>query len=138
MTNKEKTALALNSLIVLLGAYGIYLCFRDLGVLTFRFYTCLSNYFAWIMSFLYVLFMLIKKSQKAIPALIMKLKYAATICLALTFITVVAVLAPTMGNGSYFSSLYDLSIKGSGLYVHTLVPILSVLSFCCCFLFCFY
>ena len=106
-------AIAINSIIIVLELIGLVLCGRRGGWKILQYYTFLSNLIALLSSVLFLL-----AGEKAAW-----LRYAATCLLTMTFLVTLCILVP-MGAGFKTMMLTD-----SGLYYHTLCPILSALSY---------
>lgn len=89
-------------------------------------YTVDSNILAMLSCLIYAGF-LIRKFRKGteVPAWALMAKYAGVCCLTVTFLVVVAVLAPMFGPEGYQMML----LRGDMLYHHLFCPILAVLSF---------
>lgn len=118
---KEKISLIINMFIIILEIIGFFVTLRINHKISYEFYTEDSNILALIVSCIYVFFLLKKHD---IPRWVQLLKYMTTICLSLTFLVVILILAP-MYNFNYGYLLF----KGSLLYQHLLCPILSIISF---------
>ncbi len=106
-------AIAINSIIIVLELIGLYLCGRRGGWKILQYYTFLSNLITLFSSVLFLL-----AGEKAAW-----LRYTATCLLTMTFLVTLCILVP-MGAGFKTMMLTD-----SGLYYHTLCPILSALSY---------
>lgn len=118
-------ALAINILLVMLELIGCYLSIRRHGGRAFLFYTENSNYFALIVSLIFVVagtFSLV--FERKIPQCIIVLRYMATTCLLITFVVVCFILIPMFPTTTKFMLFED-----SNLYQHLLCPILSTFSF---------
>ena len=95
------------------------------GVLTaskwmaFKYFTVQSNLFMGVASGISLYYLLFKKDKYPIWIVIVKLM--AVTCLTLTFLTVVGYLAPLMG--------IDLVFLGPNLYMHLIIPVLSIVTF---------
>lgn len=127
LTNKRKLMLAIvvNFIIVLLEIIGAILSIKRHGVRAFQYYTEDSNYFALIISFIFVLCGIISlTTNKSLGGVIHILRFISTTCLTVTLIVVLLVLIPMFPEDSVF-----MLFGNSNLYQHTLCPILSVLSF---------
>lgn len=100
------------------------------GWISFRYFTMLSNVLAAIGAALVAAFdakALILDENK-IPRWVLILKYAGTVAVTLTFITVVVFLSPmveVMGYG-YFSLF-----RNENFFLHFLNPVLAIISFIC-------
>ena len=127
MRKNELVSLLLNASVVVLSIIGFVLTTHE-GIQIFEYYTQNSNLLACISSLLFIIFVIAKKEINNIPFFVMALRYISTCCLELTFIVVVAILAPTMSN-NYFEGLIYLLTNGSMLFHHLLCPIISLISF---------
>ena len=133
MSNKEKAALFCNIVLILLTVIGSYMAYASFGAGMIRFYTVDSNLLCLISSVLYVVFLLMKKSQQEIPFAVAVLRFVASICLVITFTVTVAYLAPVrimVPDGSFLENLFILLTQASMLYQHLLYPVISFISFC--------
>ena len=119
--NKKKISILLNILIVFLEIIGFVITYVINKKISIEFYTEDSNILALITSSIFVIYML---NKKEIPRWLKLLKYATTICLSVTFIVVIFILAP-MYNFNYPYLLFHNSL----LYQHLLCPILSIITF---------
>ena len=104
------------------------LWFGYTGVHSLRFFTSLSNIFVAIVAIM----LLVKNIKNLVrdkyeyPHWLITLKHVATTAVAVTFVTVVVLLAPTfavMGKG-YFTLFFN-----NNLFMHLLTPLLAVLSY---------
>jgi hypothetical protein len=92
----------------------------------FMFYTEDSNLFAmFVCAAMAVSTIISLKKHKDIPKYIQILKYMATCCLAVTFIVVIFILAPMIGENGFKIML----LGNSMLYHHLICPILAIISF---------
>lgn len=119
--NKKVLSIVFNSLIVVLEIVGVLVTFSMNKRIGFEFYTEDSNILMLITSLLFLIFTL---KNKKIPSQLKMLKYISTICLTVTFLVVVFLLAP-MYNFSYRYLLFH----GGLLYQHFLCPLLSIITF---------
>ena len=119
--NKKRLSILLNILIVFLEIIGFVITYVINKKISIEFYTEDSNILALITSSIFVIYML---NKKEIPRWLKLLKYATTICLSVTFIVVIFILAP-MYNFNYPYLLFHNSL----LYQHLLCPILSIITF---------
>ncbi len=122
MTKNNKLALLCNGLTIVLSCIGIYLSIQEKDI--FLYFTNDSNILLLISSIVYVLSLLIKKD---VPYISLVLRYMATACLTLTFVTVFY-LAYVM-DGSYVDNLLFYLTNDSFLFFHLLNPIISLVSF---------
>ena len=111
-------SLLLSAAIVIMEIIGLVISIRMHGIKLFQYYTQDSNLFAMIsfaIGFYFSLWnLLVKKSE---PRWSVFLRYISANCLALTFLVVIFVLAPTMGG------YRALLTKDSMLYHHLLCPV---------------
>lgn len=112
----------LNALIVLITAYLILRFFRSDGVwtpaklkLAFRYFTVQSNVFCAFAALLTCLFPAAPWSWL--------LKYVGTAAVAVTMLTVLLFLGPSLGS-------YRELLTGADFYMHLVTPLLALLSFC--------
>ena len=126
--NKLKTIISIiiNCVIVLSCAYGVYLqSLRD-GITVLKWYTDLCNIFAGITALLCVIFHIRSlKNNSETPFAVKLLNYFSSSGLALTFMVVAFVLAPTRGPNGH----YEMMLSSFGLWLHTVSPILAVINF---------
>lgn len=122
MTKNNKLALLCNSIMIILSCVGLYFATQESNM--FLFYTNDSNILLLISSVVYILTLLIKKD---VPFISLVLRFMATACLALTFVTIFY-LASTY-DGDYLNGLLFYLTNGSFLFFHLLNPIISILSF---------
>ena len=88
------------------------------GLRGLRYFTLLSNLFSGFAALLVVLTV----SETGLPFWVWLLKYIAAAAVAVTFLTVMVFLGPTLG--------YRSQLEGKGFYYHAAGPLLAVLSFC--------
>jgi len=131
MVGKTRTktviALILNLLVVALEVRGMGMVWKAVGISGLVFYTEDSNVLAMIASALMVLAILVGmiRGWKPVPVWIRTLRYVAACCLMVTFLVVVFVLVPLTGFQYARQGLFT----GAELYLHTLCPLVSCLSF---------
>ena len=132
MSKNTKLSLVSNLLLIIFGIIGFLNINGENNL--FLFYTNDSNILCLLSAILYVLFKIIYK-EKDLPFVILIIRYMASACLCLTFLTVVFYLAVFDALGSsnfinaYFNSLLLYLGKDSFLYYHLLCPIISFISF---------
>ena len=132
MSKNTKLSLVSNLLLIIFGIIGFLNINGENNLLLF--YTNDSNILCLLSAILYVLFKIIYK-EKDLPFVILIIRYMASACLCLTFLTVVFYLAVFDALGSsnfinaYFNSLLLYLGKDSFLYYHLLCPIISFISF---------
>lgn len=123
----DKTRLlpiAANASIIVLELIGTALSFRNGGFRNLMWYTVLSNVFALVSSIAFLVSYLRRGGKVGFIAGM--LRYLASCCLAVTFLTVIFVLVPMAVPGR---GAANVLYKGPQLYHHILCPILSALSF---------
>ena len=91
------------------------------GFASLKYYTCLSNIFAGLVSGLTVLCLLVNGLQASLPMWVVLLKYSAAVSVCLTFCVVMVFLGPRMG--------YKLLFAEEQLFLHAVGPLLAVFSF---------
>lgn len=133
---KQKISLILNLAIVVMELMAAYQSFSRNGTGMFRFFTEDSNLLALIACIVFAAAtirvlksprgVLFTRTERSIPGWAYVLKYTATVCLALTFIVVIAVLAPMMGGINGYKAML---LSDSMLFHHLLCPILAFVSF---------
>ena len=99
-----------------------------------RYYTQDSNFVSLVACLIQVIYYLFNRKDNdsfSFPRWITVLKYLAACSLFITFIVVLAVLAPGDCIQKYHSlyGYYNMCFYGSRLYHHTICPILAVISF---------
>lgn len=132
MNKKEITSVILNGILIVLGILGMINVIKFYGASTFIYYTVDSNIICLLSSILFFIFMLIKKNITEIPFFVMILRFMATVCLIVTFIVVVAYIAPAklwVPNGTYLDNLKVVLLRDDMLYQHLLCPVISFISF---------
>ena len=116
--SKKTKALIFNIIIIILEIYATIETIRTMGRLQLEFYTIDSNLLALATSVLFVIFH--KKDYEWVK----DLKYISTCCLAVTFLVVVFILAPSL------DFRYDIYMfSGTMLFQHTLCPIFAILTY---------
>ena len=97
---------------------------REVGIKTFRMFTVLSNMFVAFTAAMSIPFAVdgIRQKNYHLPRWIVNLTFSSVTCITLTFLITVFLLAPRSG--------FELMmVRGSFLFMHTLVPIISIVSF---------
>lgn len=130
MGQKKIASVIINALIVILEAVAICLAFKEMAFGMFVYYTVLSNVFLLVSSLLLVIFSFSSKE----PSFVSRMKYMSTCVVAVTFLVVVFILAPTTNvtpyeNTSILTNLKYLLFKGSMLYMHFICPVLAIFSY---------
>ena len=116
----------INSIIFVFTIIAFAFCFRDKegvwsarsGLRALRFFTLQSNLLCAGAS----LAVLLAGRHGSFPYWVWLLKYIGTSSVAVTFLTVMFFLGPTIG--------YKNQLKGWGMFLHLIGPILAVISFC--------
>ena len=116
----------LNLCIVRWEPVAIRMTWEAVGSQTFTFYTENSNVFAFFVCLLVAVCQVICLfTGRQLPRWVKTLKYIATCCLTMTFLTVVFVLGTMYEDGNGW---YIMLFTGSMLYHHFLDPVLAILS----------
>ncbi len=128
MADRNKMArllpVAANASLIVLELIGSSISFQRGGFGNLRWYTVLSNVFALVSSVVWLISYIRRGGKVGFIAGMMR--YLASCCLAVTFLTVIFVLVPmAMPSGTAANVLY----KGPQIYHHILCPILSCVSF---------
>lgn len=123
---KSIVSIIINCVVVLSCAYGVYLqSLRD-GITVLKWYTDLCNIFACVTALLCVIFHIrTLKNGAETPFVVKLLNYFSSSGLALTFMVVAFVLAPSRGPTGH----HDMMFSSFGLWLHTVSPILAVINF---------
>lgn len=87
--------------------------------LSFKYFTVDSNVFVGISSLISLFYL--RKRNCQIPKWLMLFKLASTVSVGITFFTVMGYLGPLMG--------YDQVFLNANLYMHLIIPLLSMISF---------
>lgn len=97
---------------------------EEVGLKTFRMFTVLSNMFMGVTTAMTVPFAVdgIRQRNYHLPRWIVTLTYASVTCITLTFLVALFLLSPMAG----FSLMM---LEGSNLFLHTIIPIISIVSF---------
>lgn len=124
---RQTASLILNIAIVIMEIIGTSISIKTHGIHLFQFYTEDSNIFALFACALCAVYTArnLKNGSSALPKWVKAVKYMATCCLAVTFVVVICVLAPTEGANGYKIML----LSGSMLYHHLICPVIALLSF---------
>lgn len=118
---RKKLSLIFNILIIVFEIIGFVVTLIKNGRIGIEYYTEESNILMLITSIVFVIYILFNKK---IPYYLKLLKYISTICLTVTFLVVILVLAP-MYNFNYGYLLF----RNELLYHHLLCPLLSIITF---------
>ena len=118
--NRKKLSLILNLSIVLLESIGLVVALITTGKISYEYYTEDSNILTLFSSLLFIIYLL----KGSVPKWVQLFKYMTTICLTVTFLVVIFILAP-MYNFAYSYLLLHNSL----LFQHLLCPIISIITF---------
>ena len=118
---KKKLYLIINILIVILELISFITIYKNNNHISIEYYTEESNILAFITCTIFTIYLIFNKK---IPKWLVLLKYTSTICLTLTFLVVLLILAP-MFDFDYIGMFF----KGIMLYHHFLCPVLAIVSF---------
>ena len=126
LLNREKRLCAIlcNTVIVMLEVVAAVITTAALGVTQFQYYTQDSNYFAMIVSILFLVIACRTDREKPLPQWVVLLRYMATCLLSVTFLVVIFILSPIGGINGYYTLLFT----GSMPFEHLLCPLLSFFS----------
>ena len=124
---KLKAALAVNLLIVILEILAFSRSLPVYGMRIFVYYTEDSNLLSLIASIVFAASagLALRNGKDSVPVSVRTLRYVATCCLTVTFLTVTFVFAPMIGKGGIRMML----LSGAMLFTHLLCPVAAVLSF---------
>lgn len=137
--NKKKINtinIVLNLLIILstIGAVGLYFftgpdALGSVNVDAFKFFTTESNIFVAITALIMLIYNIkrIKDPDLAIPKWAAVLKYAGATSVALTFVTVVVFLAPTLSISTGHNMFFML-FAGNVFFLHFSTPVIAAIS----------
>ena len=93
------------------------------GLRSLRYFTVLSNLMAGIASLVYAIGLIrLLRNGTSVSQGVVTLKYAATVSVALTFMTVLCFLGPGYG--------FDRMYTGANFWMHLVIPVLAVLDLC--------
>ena len=119
-------SLVLNLAIVYMETIALPISFSFGAEIVVTMYTELSNMFNAAVCALVAMFQLVNLfTGWDLPRWLKRLKFLSTSCLAMTFLTVVIILAPMYEDGNGW---YIMLFTGSMLYHHFLNPVLAILS----------
>ncbi|MBQ5758473.1 MAG: hypothetical protein IIV93_08175, partial [Clostridia bacterium] len=124
---KLKAALAVNLLIVILEILAFSRSLPVYGMRIFVYYTEDSNLLSLIASIVFAASagLALRNGKDSVPSSVRTLRYVATCCLTVTFLTVTFVFAPMIGKGG----IRKMLLSGAMLFTHLLCPVAAVLSF---------
>ena len=123
---RKLASAAMNFLIVYFETIAVPMSWAMGGTIMFTMYTELSNIFNGAVCLLVGLWQLsCIFTGWELPLWLKRLKFISTSCLAMTFLTVVIILAPMYEDGNGW---YIMLFTGSMLYHHFLDPVLAILS----------
>ena len=97
---------------------------EEVGIKTFRMFTVLSNMFVGVTAAMTIPFAVdgIREKNYHLPRWIVNLTFASVNCVTLTFLVALAILSPRAGFA-------EMMLLRSNLLLHTIVPVVSILSF---------
>ena len=97
---------------------------EEVGIKTFRMYTVLSNMFVGITISMTIPFAVdgIRYRNYHLPRWVVNLIFVSTTCITLTFIISTTLL-------SAFAGFKEIMLTGTNLFLHTIVPILTIVGF---------
>ena len=116
--NKKKISIGLNILIIFIEILGLVLCFNQLGLNSFVYYTLLSNVYLMISCILYLF------KNKIKSRIVDIMKFGSTLSVFITFIVVIFVLGPNKELTYHF-----LLLEGANMYYHLICPVLGIITF---------
>lgn len=120
-------SIVLNLAVVYMEPIAAQLSWEAVGVQMFSFYTENSNFFTAFVCLLMAVFQLrALLTGREVPRWVKRLKYIATCCLTMTFLTVVFILAPYYKDEG---GVVFLLTASSMLYHHLLNPLCAFVSF---------
>ena len=124
---RKLASAAMNFLIVYFETIAVPMSWAMGGTIMFTMYTELSNIFNGAVCLLVGLWQLgCIFTGRELPLWLKRLKFISTSCLAMTFLTVVIILAPMYEDGNGW---YIMLFTGSMLYHHFLNPVVAMVSF---------
>ena len=97
---------------------------EEVGLKTFRMFTVLSNMLVGVTSAMTIPFAVdgIIKKNYHLPRWIVALTFTGVTCVSLTFLVALTAL-------SAYAGFAKMMLTGSNLYLHTIVPVMSIISF---------
>jgi hypothetical protein len=97
---------------------------EEVGTKTFRMFTVLSNMFVGFATAMTIPFAVdgIREKNYHLPRWIVNLNFSSVSCISLTFLVALTILSPRAG-------FYEMMGDGNNLFLHTIVPVLSIVSF---------
>ena len=127
IVGRKLASAALNFLIVYFETIALPMSWALGGTIMFTMYTELSNIFNGAVCLLVGLWQLgCVFTGRELPLWLKRLKFISTSCLAMTFLTVVIILAPMYEDGNGW---YIMLCTSSMLYHHLLNPLAAIFSF---------
>ena len=118
---KRKISIIFNILIIIFEIIGLIITYKNNNRIGIEYYTEDSNIIALITTTIFLIYLLINKE---IPKYLKQLKYISTICLTVTLLVVLFILAPMYNYNYYF-----LLFRNELLYHHLICPILCIITF---------
>lgn len=121
---RDKISLVFGAAIIIGEIIGLILSMQSAGWGLFRYYTQDSNTFLLITTMIWAICLICRlRDGVAVPRWVRVLKYTAVCTVTVTFVVVLAVLAPMQVD-----DLGTLLFSGSMLWCHTVCPLLAVIS----------
>ncbi|MBQ9900528.1 MAG: hypothetical protein IJM36_05315 [Acholeplasmatales bacterium] len=129
-------SIIINSIIFVLMVLGLVMSFTGLKfdfsigpkptfASVMKFFTVESNIFMGIMALLFVINAILHlKANKEMNRILFIFKYIATVCVAITFLTVTLILTPIFYRENIFGLFYD-----ANFLFHFVIPVLSIITF---------
>jgi hypothetical protein len=127
---EDRLASLVDVAIIVFESIGLVISYGEHGLGLLEFYTELSNILLLVSCIVSLVSRLIARRRGGgIPHAVWVLRFVATACVTLTFVTVVAVLAPMMSRDGIMSGYVAMLLMGSMLYMHLICPLLAIFSF---------
>lgn len=120
--NKKIFLIIINVLIIILEIIGIVLNYKELHTFGIQYYTEDSNFLLLIASIISLIYLVLNKRK--LPRCLEIFKYTSVVCVSVTFLVVVFMLAPSIKDG-----YNQMLLQGSMLYHHLLCPVLAIIMF---------
>lgn len=124
--DKKRLSIIIRSLIIFFSIIGIVLCHH--GLISFSYFTILSNIYLDIMVFIFLIkdIITLKKDKFKLPKIAYISRFYSVIAIFLTFFVFMFILAPVYSKG--FIGAYTMDNYGS-IFVHLLAPVLAIIDF---------
>lgn len=133
MENRRLNSITFNLFAVIAGIIGLVSVFRELGSRAIVYYTIDSNILSALACLLVFVFQIsvVLGKKNEVPQWVVSLKYICTCLVTVTFIIVVAVLAPfdIISGLSAKEAYSNLMLKGSSLWLHFICPLTALITF---------